>query len=96
MRARGSGPWRFPDVICKAQFTEEGYLNRKGWGNSGVLGALERTAQARARSVAIRHHGSSHDDPFLDGIENFCQQMITERDCGFRCLLAREGMTVEL
>ena len=31
-----------------------------------------------------------------DGIENFCQQTIAERDYGFRCFLARGGMSVEL
>ena len=83
-------------LICEAQYTEEEYLKKKGWGHSTFLDALERTALARAKSVAIFHHDPSHDDPFLDGIENFCQQTIAERDYGFRCFLAREGMTVEL
>lgn len=83
-------------LICEAQYTAEEYSKKKGWGHTTFLDELERTAQARAKSVATFHHDPSHDDPFLDGIESFCQQTIAERECGFRCFLAREGMSVEL
>jgi phosphoribosyl 1,2-cyclic phosphodiesterase len=83
-------------LICEAQYTEQEYLKKRGWGHSTFLDALERTAQAGAKSVAIFHHDPSHDDPFLDGMENFCQQTIAERNYKFRCFLAREGMSVDL
>ena len=83
-------------LICEAQYSEAEYERKKGWGHSTFLDALERAAQARAKSMAIFHHDPSHDDVFLDGVEDFCQRTIQERDYGFRCFLAREGMTVEL
>ena len=83
-------------LICEAQYTEEEYEEKRGWGHSTFLDALERTAQARAKSLAIFHHDPSHDDPFLDGVEEFCQRTVQERDYGFRCFLAREGMSIEL
>ena len=83
-------------LICEAQYSEAEYEKKKGWGHSTFLDALERAAQARAKSMAIFHHDPSHDDVFLDGVEDFCQRTIQERDYGFRCFLAREGMTVEL
>jgi len=83
-------------LICEAQYTEEEYAAKKGWGHSTFLDVLERTAQARAKSLAIFHHDPSHDDPFLDRVEEFCQRTIQERSYGFHCFLAREGMTIEL
>ena len=83
-------------LICEAQYTEEEYESKRGWGHSTFLDVLERAAQARAKSLAVFHHDPSHDDRFLDGIEEFCSQTVQERNYGFRCFLAREGMTVEL
>jgi phosphoribosyl 1,2-cyclic phosphodiesterase/CheY-like chemotaxis protein len=83
-------------LICEAQYTEEEYELKRGWGHSTFLDVLERTAQARAKSLAIFHHDPSHDDQFLDGMEDYCRETIQERNYGFRCFLAREGMAVEL
>jgi len=83
-------------LICEAQYTEEEYELKRGWGHSTFLDVLERTAQARAKSLAIFHHDPSHDDGFLDGMEEYCRRTIQERNYGFRCFLAREGMSVEL
>jgi ribonuclease Z len=83
-------------LICEAQYTEEEYELKRGWGHSTFLDVLERTAQARAKSLAIFHHDPSHDDQFLDGMEDYCRETIQERNYGFRCFLAREGMALEL
>ena len=83
-------------LICEAQYTEEEYEQKKGWGHSTFLDALERAAQARAKCLAIFHHDPSHDDVFLDGIQEFCQRTIRERNHTFTCFLTQEGMSVEL
>lgn len=83
-------------LISEAQYTEEEYESKRGWGHSTFLDVLERAAQARAKSLAVFHHDPSHDDQFLDGMEEFCSKTVQERNYGFRCFLAREGMTVEV
>jgi phosphoribosyl 1,2-cyclic phosphodiesterase len=83
-------------LICEAQYTEEEYQVKRGWGHSTFLDVLERAAQARVKRLAMFHHDPSHDDAFLDGVERFCQQIIAERKYPFQCFLAREGTTVEL
>lgn len=69
-------------------------------GNSVMEGTfsdvLQRAGRAHAKSLAIFHHDPSHDDPFLDGIEEFRQSTIQDRKYRFRSFLAREGMGVEL
>ena len=83
-------------LICEAQYTEEEYEQRKGWGHSTFLDALERAAQAGVKRLAIFHHDPSHDDSFLDGIQESCQKIIREQNHAFTCFLTQEGMSVEL
>jgi len=83
-------------LISEAQYTEEEYLQKKGWGHSTFLDVLARAAQAKVKRLAIIHHDPSHDDAFLDQIQEFCQKTIVDRNYGFSCLLAQEGTSIEL
>ncbi|MBI4463943.1 MAG: response regulator, partial [Acidobacteria bacterium] len=83
-------------LICEAQYTEEEYAEKQGWGHSTFLDALERAAQAQVKRLAIFHHDPSHDDAFLDGIQEFCEKTVAERNYPFTCFLAQEGMAIEL
>ena len=83
-------------LICEAQYTEEEYEQKRGWGHSTFLDALERAAQAQVKRLAIFHHDPSHDDVFMDGIEEFCEKTIAERKYTFNCFVAQEGMTTEV
>ncbi|MCZ6490642.1 MAG: response regulator [Acidobacteria bacterium] len=83
-------------LICEAQYTEEEYKQKRGWGHSTFLDVLERAAQAEVGRLAIFHHDPSHDDAFMDHILEFCQNTIAERKYQYSCFLAQEGMSVEL
>ncbi len=83
-------------LISEAQYTEEEYAQKKGWGHSTFLDALERAAQAKVKRLAIFHHDPSHDDAFLDRILEFCQQTIADRHYTFSCVLAQEGTSIEI
>ena len=83
-------------LISEAQYTEEEYAQKKGWGHSTFLDVLERAAQAQVKRLAIFHHDPSHDDAFLDRILEFCQQTIADRNYAFSCSLAQEGTSIEI
>jgi phosphoribosyl 1,2-cyclic phosphodiesterase len=83
-------------LISEAQYTEEEYALKKGWGHSTFLDVLERAAQAKVKRLAIFHHDPAHDDAFLDGIDEFCRKTIAERGYGFECFLAQEGASSQL
>lgn len=83
-------------LISEAQYTEEEYEQKKGWGHSTFLDVLERAAQANVKRLVIFHHDPSHDDAFLDGILEFCQSTIADRNYTFSCSLAQEGTSIEL
>lgn len=83
-------------LISEAQYTEEEYTHKKGWGHSTFLDALERAAEAKVKRLAIIHHDPAHDDDFMDQISEFCQKTIAERNYTFSCVLAQEGTSIEL
>ena len=83
-------------LIAEAQYTEEEYLQKKGWGHSTFLDALCLAAQAKVKRLAIFHHDPSHDDAFLDQTLEFCQKTMAERNYTFTCMMAQEGATIEL
>ncbi|MDZ4710129.1 MAG: response regulator [Saprospiraceae bacterium] len=83
-------------LISEAQYTEEEYAQKKGWGHSTFLDALDLANQAKVKRLAIFHHDPSHDDTFLDQISEFCQKTIEERRYTFSCFLAQEGTLIEL
>lgn len=83
-------------LICDAQYTEEEYEQKKGWGHSTFLDALERADRAQVRQLAIFHHDPSHDDAFMDSIQEFCRKTIAERNYKFSCFVSQEGTAIEL
>lgn len=83
-------------LISEAQYTEEEYAQKKGWGHSTFLDALGLAAEANVKRLAIIHHDPDHDDAFMDQISEFCQKMIAERNYTFSFLLAQEGTSIEL
>jgi ribonuclease BN (tRNA processing enzyme) len=82
--------------ICEAQYTDEEYEQKKGWGHSTFLDALERASPAKVRRMAIFRHDPAHDDGFLDRILEFCRNTVVDRNYTFSCFLAQEGMALEL
>jgi phosphoribosyl 1,2-cyclic phosphodiesterase len=83
-------------LISEAQYTEEEYALKKGWGHSTFLDVLERAAQAKVKRLAIFHHDPSHNDAFLDGIQEFCQQTIADQNYAFTSFMAQEGASIEI
>jgi phosphoribosyl 1,2-cyclic phosphodiesterase len=87
-----------PDIIdfCRgadlllhdAQYTPEELANRRGWGHSSYLQAIECARLAEVKKLVLTHHDPDHDDRFLDEIERHSQQLFPNS------VLARENMTL--
>jgi phosphoribosyl 1,2-cyclic phosphodiesterase/CheY-like chemotaxis protein len=89
--ARGADLW-----IREAQYTEEEYTVKKGWGHSTFDDALLSAGEAQVKSLSIFHHDPMHDDAFLDRVvENLRDRA---RQAGYTCAVdaAREGQVMEL
>ena len=82
--------------IREAQYTEEEYPAKKGWGHSSLQDALRTAAQAQVRQLAIFHHDPAHDDTFMDQMMQGCQETVRASSYPFACFIAKEGDVFEI
>jgi phosphoribosyl 1,2-cyclic phosphodiesterase len=77
-----------------AQYFEEEYRDRIGWGHSSVADAVAFTREVGARGVLLFHHEPKHSDDSLERLEARAQSLAGRDEV--HPTLAREGMVVEL
>src|SRR6266542_820660 len=81
-------------LIHDAQYFEEEYKQRIGWGHSSVSDAVAFTHAVGARRLVLFHHEPRHSDGSLARLEVRAQSLAGRN--GVEPTLAREGMIVEL
>jgi phosphoribosyl 1,2-cyclic phosphodiesterase len=91
----GYGLARNADVLVHdAQYTDDEYPNRVGWGHSSLSQVLTFAERARAQQLVLFHHDPAHDDTMLDELGIVaCAQWDGE---GAAPVLAHEGMQFDL
>jgi phosphoribosyl 1,2-cyclic phosphodiesterase len=81
-------------VLHDAQYSEEEYVERIGWGHSSVAAAVAFCRAARARQLVLFHHDPDRSDYALELHQERAREL-AEHDA-FAVVLAREGMVLEL
>lgn len=79
-------------LIHDAQYTEDEYKTRVGWGHSSLAQAFEFAELAEVRTLIPFHHDPSHTDDILDDIIN---ESIGLAQPGFAVMPGVEGATFE-
>ena len=80
-------------IIHDAQYTEEEYREKKGWGHSTVEYATDVARAAGARQLALFHHDPSHDDAAVDRLEAMARARV---GADLKVFAAYEGLEVEV
>jgi phosphoribosyl 1,2-cyclic phosphodiesterase len=81
-------------LLHDAQYFEDEYEQRVGWGHSSVADAVAFSRAAGARRLFLFHHEPLHSDGSLDRLEDHARSLPDAN--GMSPTLAREGMVVEL
>jgi phosphoribosyl 1,2-cyclic phosphodiesterase len=81
-------------LLHDAQYSEDEYEDRIGWGHSSVDDAVAFARAVRARRLLLFHHEPAHPDGLLEDLEARAQSLVGGDE--IRPTLAREGMVVEL
>jgi phosphoribosyl 1,2-cyclic phosphodiesterase len=81
-------------LLHDAQYFEDEYEARIGWGHSSVADAVAFTRAVRARELLLFHHEPSRTDGSLERLEARARDLAGRN--GARPSLAREGMVIEL
>lgn len=82
--------------IREAQYTDEEYATKRGWGHSTWSEVLEAAHQAGVRRLALFHHDPSHHDDALDRIVAAGQARMQECGMTFEFFAAADGLRVML
>jgi phosphoribosyl 1,2-cyclic phosphodiesterase len=81
-------------LLHDAQYFEDEYEQRVGWGHSSVADAVAFSRAVGARRLFLFHHEPLHSDGSLDRLEDHARSLPDAN--GLSPTLAREGMVVEL
>ena len=82
--------------IGEAQYTDEEYVNRIGWGHSSLSATVGVALKANARSLALFHHDPMHSDEVVTEMLNKAKRLIAAQRSSLHCFGAAEGQVVEL
>ncbi len=82
--------------IGEAQYTDEEYPGKVGWGHSSLSATVEVALQGGVKSLALFHHDPMHSDEVVTAMELLAKEIIAERGVSLWCFAAREGQTVEV
>ena len=55
-------------LLHDAQYTDEEYLSRVGWGHSSVNDAFDFAVMSQTKHLVPFHHDPEHSDEFLDAL----------------------------
>jgi phosphoribosyl 1,2-cyclic phosphodiesterase len=81
-------------LLHDAQYSEDEYRQRMGWGHSSVADAVAYAKAVEARRLLLFHHEPVHNDGSLDELEDRARELAGSNGLG--PTLAREGMVVDL
>jgi phosphoribosyl 1,2-cyclic phosphodiesterase len=79
-------------LICDAQYTDQEYESRRGWGHSTFRNAINLALRANARQLSFFHHEPTRSDEELERIMEDCRSMAGS----MACFGAREGMEIHV
>lgn len=82
--------------IGEAQYTDEEYPAKIGWGHSPLSATVEVALKAEVRALALFHHDPMHGDEVVAAMEAEARRLIAARGATLRCFAAREKQTVHV
>lgn len=83
-------------LIADAQYTEEEYKEKVGWGHSSVPVLLQTAFDSNVKQLAVFHHDPQHSDKFLDDLWMENRKKFSSEERKMDVFWAREGMTLAI
>lgn len=80
-------------LIADAQYTDEEYAGKRGWGHSSVSHVLDLALAGGVKNVALFHHEPTHTDGELLRIEKESRARMGAKKGRPNVFMAREGTT---
>lgn len=82
--------------IGEAQYTNDEYKEKVGWGHSPLEATVRWAVQANVKRLALFHHDPQHDDKFVDQMVQHAKELVATYGGKTECLGASEGMELKV
>ena len=82
--------------IREAQYTDEEYASKRGWGHSTVSDVLESAHEAQVHQLALYHHDPMRDDEAMDRMVTACHAHMEKNGMKFVCFAASDNLGITL
>src|SRR5262249_3252356 len=83
-------------LIREAQYTDEEYVTKRGWGHSTTSDAAISAVNSEAKRLVLFHHDPMHDDQQIDSMVDSCRAKIKEQGKDIRVLGAADKLTLRI
>jgi phosphoribosyl 1,2-cyclic phosphodiesterase len=83
-------------LIMDAQYTDEEYPKKVGWGHSTTSYAVDIGVLGRVARLAFYHHDPTHGDAVIDEIVASGRARVAAYGAEMKVFAAAEGMTIQL
>ncbi len=83
-------------VIHDAQYPDEEYRDKVGWGHSSLEYAVDVALAAGVERLVLFHHDPAHDDAAMERIEAMARAHAGRRGQALEVLAAREGLELQV
>ena len=83
-------------VIHDAQYSEEEYRSKRGWGHSTVDYATDIAIAADVRKLALFHHDPTHDDETVEQLEKHSKARAAAAGSSLDVFAAYEGLELKI
>jgi phosphoribosyl 1,2-cyclic phosphodiesterase len=83
-------------LIIDAQYTDEEYAQKVGWGHGSISSVVSLAIDAEVRKLFLFHHDPNHDDKAVDEIVEAARMLVLESGKPVEVEAAREGSEVWL
>jgi phosphoribosyl 1,2-cyclic phosphodiesterase len=80
-------------LFHEAQYTDEEYVHKVGWGHSSVGNACLLAHLAGVKRWIITHHDPNHDDAFLEGKLNITRRLLARLGSPVQVTHGYDGLT---
>jgi phosphoribosyl 1,2-cyclic phosphodiesterase len=83
-------------LIAEAQYTDEQYERRVGWGHARISTVVDLAVRASVKRLALFHHDPQHSDDEIDRLVDTARQRAKHHRCDLEIFAAQEGQSISV
>ena len=83
-------------VIHDAQYSDEEYQTKIGWGHSPIGYVRDVAVAAGVRRLALFHHDPTHEDEWVEGMVQGFREELAQGGSSMEVFAAAEGLEIEI